>query len=504
MSKSMSLRTKSDDSIAENLQKSAITHLSELRSLISQINSAASSTNDPATLDRLGKLLKSAKQRFSDSRVEQNLATMTAKQLGAIDGWESRENKIIACCGSNRSGKSFVAGTIYAKYLRDDAPDKTEHLCVTTEQRLSAKNQQKMLWENIPHHLFDCKWAGPKNGFGSRNPTVILDPGGRNIVVHFMAQSEFESNIMAFEGLTIETAWVDETITHELLSAVKARLSLSDDGRSLVSSIPGADWYWEIIYNATPEDGVWYELFEPFDNPLMTEKKWADFCKSVPPHERDMRLKGVPAMAGSIVYVEFNDADHVIDPKAVPDDLTYYAGMDIGMDHPTVWLLYGVSRDGKHYVIDEYVSRNKTPEEDVPPIKAILGQKKIANTYTYIDPSCFSLTKANAVTVGRQYANAGLPVIASRRTSDVGEMNQVYEIKEMLRCEELFVSRNCPQLIKEFHTWKYKRDRQNKPLTKDAFEDRNNDALDALRYITTMHPVYSKDGKNNQVRVMNA
>ena len=484
---------------ATELQKKARQDVSELQQVVSQIGSTISSATEPEQIRQLSELLNQAKLRFKNSRIEQNLATLTDKQLGALDGWLCRDNKIIACCGTNRSGKSFVAGTIYSYYLRENAPKNSEHLCVTTEQRLSAKNQQKMLWENIPHHLFDTEWSGPKNGFGTRNPTVVLDKGGRNVVVHFMTQSEFEANMMAFEGLTVETAWIDETITHELLSAVKARLALSDDGRALVSSIPGADWYWEIVYNAKPEDGVWYELFEPFDNPLMTEKKWAEFCRSVPPHERDMRLKGIPAMAGSIVYVEFNDDDHVIEPSEVPDDLSYYAGLDVGMDHPTVWLLYGVSQDGTHYVIDEYVSRNQTPEQDAPHIKAILGNKRLTASYTYVDPAAFQITKANQVSVAQQYTKAGVPVIASRRTSDVGEMNQVYEIKEMLRFNELKVTKNCPHLIKNFHVWKYKRDRQNKPLTKDSFEDRNNDALDALRYITTMHPTYRAKRQRSKI-----
>lgn len=484
---------------ASELQGRATGGLQSLRQAVKEIASALQSETNPGTIKELSELLKEAEQRFQNAQVERNLATLTPKQLKALDGWLDPANKIVACCGTNRSGKSFVAGTIYASYLRDYAPANTEHLCVTTEQRLSAKNQQKMLWENIPHHMFDIKWSGPKNGFGSRNPTVVLDKGERNIVVHFMTQSEYETNMMAFEGLTVETAWIDETITHELLSAVKARLSISDDGRLLVSSIPGADWYWEIIYNAKPEDGVWYELFEPFDNPMMTEKKWAEFCRAVPPHERDIRLKGVPAMAGSIVYVEFNDEDHVVDPSHIPDDLTYYAGLDVGMDHPTVWLLYGVSQAGQHFVIDEYISRNQTPEQDVPGIKAILANRQLATGYTLIDPAAFQVTKANQVSVGEQYRLAGLPVMPSRRTSDVGEMNQVYQIKEMLRCRELVVSKNCHQLIKEFHVWKYKRDRQNKPLAKDSFEDRNNDALDALRYITTMSPTYQSGRAKSKV-----
>ncbi len=473
-------------------QDAARKHLDELADTARKIGEAIASTENPQALKGLKELLKKASEASGRAQIEKNLATLSDRQLEAIGAWDSKEFQTIGCCGTNRSGKSFVASTAYARYLRDEAPPNSEHVCVTVEQRLSAKAQQKMIWDNIPHEMFDTPWTGPRNGFGSRNPVSVLDRDGRNITIYWMTESEFQNNLLAFEAMTLETAWVDEAISQELFSAIKARLTLSDDGRCLVSAIPMAEFFWEVIYNAKPEDLVWYKLFTPQTNPTMTPKKWAELCRAVPAHERDVRLKGVPAMAGSIVYVEFNDADHVVEPKDIPDDMAYYSGLDVGMDHPTVFLLYGVTPGGRHYVIDEYVSRNQTPEQDVPHIKAIVGDKKMAGGYSYVDPSVFHVTKANQVSVGQQYAKAGLPVIRSRRTSDVGEMNQVYQIKEMLRCGELFVSKNCQQLIKEFHTWKYKRDRQNKAMSKDAFEDRNNDALDALRYITTMSPVYKK------------
>jgi hypothetical protein len=485
--------------IGKKVQDEARGHLASLASVARKIGDSLSEATDPEQAKRLGELLKSAKKSYKNAQIEKSISTLTERQLEAVGAWESGEFKTIACCGTNRSGKTFVASAIYARYLRDFAKPNTHHLAVTTEQRLSAKGIQKYLWDLIPHEMFDTKWTGVRNGFSSRNPAVTLDPGGKNIVVSFMTQSEHEANRDAFEGLSIESCFVDESVSHELFSAIKARLTLSDDGRLLVSSIPGMDWYYEIIYHAKPEDGVWYKLFTPQSNPMMTPKKWAELVKAVPAHEREVRLKGVPAMAGSIVYVEFNDEDHVVEPKDIPDDLAYYAGLDVGMDHPTVWLLYGVSKEGKHYVIDEYVSRNQTPEQDAPFIKAMLGNKQLAGGYTYIDPAAFQVTKANQVSVAQQYTKAGIPVISSRRTSDVGEMNQVYEIKEMIRCDELFVSKNCPQLIKEFHVWKYKRDRQNKPLTKDSFEDRNNDALDALRYITTMHPTHKVSSRRAKV-----
>jgi hypothetical protein len=484
----------------KRLQDEARAMLAQMGEAMNAIAEAARKADSPEQLRAVEGLMKRAKAEMADRKIEQNLATLSPLQLEAVGAWELGQYRTIGCCGSNRSGKSFVGGTAYCKYLRDDAPDHSEHLIVTTDQRLSAKNQQKMLWENLPRHLFDTEWTGPKNGFGSRNPVVILDHGGRNIVLHIMTQSEFEANFHAFEGLTIETAWVDESISEELYSAIKTRLTLSNDGRVLISAIPGMAWVYDAVYRAKPEDKVWHKLFEPFTNPLMTAEKLAALERAVPPHERDVRLKGVPAMAGALVYVEFRDDIHVIEPSEIPDDLTWYAGLDVGMDHPTVWLLVGVDRDGRYYVTQEYVSRNTPVEDDVANIKGTLGRKTLRSP-TYIDPAAFQVTKANQVSVAQQYRNHGLPTMRSRQTSQVGETAQVHQIKELLAHEELFVSTNCPQLIREFHVWKYKRDRQNKAMSKDAFEDKNNDALDALRYCLTMRPMYGREPR--KVTVLN-
>ena len=287
--------------ISKERQEEAREYLGNLSETAKKIADAISSSTDPGQIDELKDLLKKAQDAGRRAQVEKNLATLSDRQLEAIGAWESGEFQTIGCCGTNRSGKSFVGGTAYAKYLRDDAPKNSEHVCVTVEQRLSAKSQQKIIWDNIPHEMFDTPWTGPRNGFASRNPVSIIDPGGRNITVYWMTESEFQNNLLAFEAMTLETEWVDEAISQELFAAIKARLTLSDDGRCLVSAIPMAEFFWEVIYNAKPEDLVWYKLFTPQTNPTMTPKKWAELCRSVPAHERDVRLKGVPAMAGSIV-----------------------------------------------------------------------------------------------------------------------------------------------------------------------------------------------------------
>ena len=418
--------------------------------------------------------------------VESWIPRLSEKQLEAYGAFHSHDFALVACAGSNRSGKTAGGGLAYAEYLRDEAPTDTEHLCITTDQRLSRKNQQKLLWDLIPRGMFDVEWSGPKNGFGSINPVVILDrrtkdnPQGRNVVVHFMTQTEYENNSDAFEGLTIETAWIDEAVSHEVFSGVSARCSLSDDGRILVTAIPGADWFHEVIYNAKPEDKVWFRLFEPFDNPTMTEEKWARFASRVPPHERDVRLKGVPAMAGALVYTEFDrrpreDGGHVVRKSDIPDDVVWFAGHDVGMDHPTAVVFFAMDKENRIWVADEYVARNTTIEDDIEQLNLILGDRKL-KIPAVIDPAAFQISKANQLSVAAQYVAQGWPVFKALRTQDYGERAMVYQIKEMFAHGEIMVCEHCTEFIRELSVWKYRRDQRNRPVTAGSpFEDRNND-----------------------------
>ena len=453
----------------------------------------------PEEIAEVQTLLKALELQNSQQAIERTILSLSPKQLRTADAWASRKYKRIGALGSNRSGKTYGGAAAYAQYLRDEAPPNTEHLCVTISSAMSAKGQQKLLWELIPHEMFDVEWTGPKNGFGSKNPIVILDkrtpdnPKGRNVVIYFMTQSQHEDDRNAFEMMTIETVWADESISEELYSAVSARLTTSDDGRMLMTTIPGAEWVHEQVY-INDDPTLWFELYDWTDNPVMTEEKWLNFCKSVPLHERDIRIEGKPAIAGTIVYPEFDRDRHIVPHSFVHADACWYAGMDEGMDHPTAWLLVAINPDGKMVVYDEYISRNQTIEQDVSGIKALAGDKLDKLVWpTVADPAMWQSRKAGMSAM--LYEAAGLELTKGMPTSKFGENQGVAQIKEMLRHDELYVTSSCQHTVRNFALWKYKRDQQNRPLAKDAYEDKNNDALDALRYLITVGPVFKRGGR---------
>lgn len=480
--------------------------LSQIESAASSIKSALSSgDHSDERLYQLHQLLRETERAWNDAAIERMFAQASPKQEKAINAYFQtdpttgmRQFDTVAILGGNRSGKSFCAAPCIARDIRDNAPPDSSILCVTVNSELSAGNQQKLLWDFLPRDKMGrWVWSGPKNGFGSENPTIIYDertpqnPTGRNVTIRFKTQSQYENRLDAFEGFSAWKAWVDESVSQECLAAVRTRVALSDGAQVLISSIPNSEWFADFRREAKTDANTFLIELYPEDNPIMTPEKLRRFLKGLPDHLRALRAQGKPLVEGATVYTEFDDR-HIITHREFKQrtegDVTWYACMDSGMDHPTVWLLCGVSRDGVLYVYDEYTSRNTTPSADAKQILARIGNRKL-RWPTVADPAMWQNRKSGKE--AQQYRESGLSLVKARRTSDWGEDFGVNRIKDMLRNDELFVCDTCTTLIANFYKWKYKRTRTGQVLETDMYEDRNNDALDALRYLVTKNPYYA-------------
>lgn len=416
--------------------------------------------------------------------------------------WDLGEVPIIAAMGSNRSSKSFTGGSVFCKMLRDDAKPGTEYWVVSPNSELSTNSAQKLLWHFLPRSMMGRFSWNEKNGFGSKKPLVILDertdtnPTGRHITIHFKTQSQYDDDKNSFEAVTIEDAWVDESVSVQCFAAVRSRMATSENGRTLITTIPNAEWMYEAIHETEDPDNVYLQEFFLEDNPVMTPEKIARFEATIPEEERAMRVEGKYNFLSGVVYNNFvrepYPDGHLIARSQIPTDIKYFAGLDVGMDHPTVWVLLGIDKNETIYVVDEYRARHSKVSDDVVAIKAILGDKELEYP-TVIDPAAYAVTKASPQAVALQYVNEGLPLLRGLRTASKGEWFGVHKIKALLTDRRLVVCKELKGLLREFALWRYKRDKNNLPYQSDSFEDRNNDGLDALRYILTFNPMYTPE-----------
>ena len=494
--------TSSGDWTTDALRKSSRHKLSKIASLLSETERGLKAATTEKEKREWVKALNDLDVYSKTLGIERRIDMLTDKQMQLVEAWFDDQHAIVAAIGANRSSKTFGLAPAIALDIREVAPPGSLFLCVAKDSAQSARNQQKELWQLLPHHLLDTEWKGEKNGFGSERPMVIYDPGGRHIPILFMTQAQYDDNWRAFEAITAYRAWADESVSDGCFAAIGMRISTSDNAKLGLSSISDEPWIEDLRDRAEVDHSIKLVEFSVADNPVMNDEKMARqrlFASFGGDDLAAMRIEGESLVSGSRVFTEFEKRRHVISAREFIErtkgkdgepDVSWYAGMDCGMDHLTVWLLVAVDREGTKYVVKEYADRNKSPAQDVAGILPLLGDKRLVWP-TVADPAMWQNKKLGMEAM--HYQQAGLPLSPAMRTQQFGEDYGVNILKDHLNGDRLLVCEECKTLIANFYKWRYKRDREGNALGMDKYQDKENDAIDALRYLMTRQPRYAND-----------
>lgn len=138
--------------------------------------------------------------------------------------------------------------------------------------------------------------------------------------------------------------------------------------------------HYTLFLTFTPEEGV-TQVVDHFTNKLepgqaliratwadaehMTPQRQEEYLKQLPPHERDMRSKGIPLMGSGLVFPVKEDAISC-DPIPIPDHWPRIAGIDFGTDHPfaCVWVAWDRDSDTV-YIYDVFKKSRALMAEQV-------------------------------------------------------------------------------------------------------------------------------------------
>jgi hypothetical protein len=97
-----------------------------------------------------------------------------------------------------------------------------------------------------------------------------------------------------------------------------------------------------------------------------------------------------------------------------------------------------------------------------------------------------------APSVADQYAAAGVgPLSGWPYINVMGEHACVQRVKFRLENRQIKVLECCVNTIREFRSWRYKTNRDGKPLATDEYEDSNNHALDCLKGFFAANPTFT-------------
>lgn len=218
---------------------------------------------------------------------------------------------------------------------------------------------------------------------------------------------------------------------------------------------------------------------------------------------RDRFLLGKWAQYEGLVYPMFNHEQHVVRHEEAIEYLyklhrigaqpVWLRGYDHGIAKQSCFLLGYADHFGNAVVLDGFYE----PEKSVPWLaRAIQGieEEHTADPHpVYADPSIFRRSGTIGPTVADQFLQQGVSMQRAANRLEGGIMKIVTYLApvEYRRnpftqnwgSPTLFVSEKCEFLIDEFLTYRWQRD----PVGEFTDEpvDRNNHALDALRYMMT-------------------
>jgi len=219
----------------------------------------------------------------------------------------------------------------------------------------------------IPKHLIvdTTRRAGIPNAISS---ALVRHVSGGNSKLMF---NSYESGKKAWMGDGNNFVHLDEEPPNDIYS--QALRSLMDkDG--------------DLMMTFTPENGIttvvqqYMQDLKPHqyiqtatwaDAPHITPKVAEQYMASFPPHEREMRSKGLPMVGSGLVFAVMEETI-TCDPFAIPEYWRRISGIDFGYDHATAWIDLAIDPDSGCYYVVQAAKINKTV---IPEVASILKKK---------------------------------------------------------------------------------------------------------------------------------
>ena len=292
-----------------------------------------------------------------------------------------------------------------------------------------------------------------------------------------------------FQGTSLDYVWFDEEPPFDIYLECKMRvLDRCGEIFGTMTPLKGLTWVYNTIYlNEKNDNEIWYETMEWADNPFLSKKEIENMTKSLPAEEIESRRYGKFMQNGGMVYSEFDENVHVIEPFDVPVEWQDNISIDPGLHNPLSAHFYAVDYDGNVYVIAEHYQAEKTVEYHAEKIKEIarkLNWKTDSKGFlrAIIDSAARQKTLASEKNVVELFYENG---IFANPQVDKDMFTGISTVKSYLKTADgstrLFIFKNCVNLIREIKNYWW--GDGDLPIKKDDH------ALDELRYYLMTKPL---------------
>lgn len=395
--------------------------------------------------------------------------------------------------GGNRSGKTECGAVEVVWMARGIHPYRTnkENVCGWVVS-VSYEVQRDVAQSKILHYLRPDWIEDVVMHVGSKgNPSMgIVDTIVVRNVFGGLSKIGFKSADQGrekFQGASLDFVWFDEEPPQDIYEECKMRvLDKKGDLFGTMTPLKGLTWVYDEIYlNRYDDKEVYYIQMEWADNPFLDVEEVQSISKGMSEEALRTRRYGQFRSSSGLVYPEFDETIHVIDPFCVPPDWQDTVSIDPGLKNPLSAHFYCVDFDGNVYVVAEHYEAGKDIDYHAEQIKKIADElnwhrNSSGDICALIDSAAGQRTLASSKSVSELFAERGISVntkVNKELFSGISRVRSYF-------CErppKIFIFRSCVNLIREIKSYRW--GGGDTPIKRDDH------AMDELRYYLMSKPV---------------
>ena len=432
-----------------------------------------------------------ARRRASDKLARYNTGRKKHKKQLAFHKCKKRNRWVF---GGNRSGKT-ECGAVEAVWMargchpyRRNRKDVFGWVVSPTMQVQRDVAQKKILSYLRSDQIADIVMvSGRKDNpaAGIVDQIVVKNVLGGTSVIGFKSCDQGRER---FQGSSLDFVWFDEEPPKDIYEECLMRvIDRRGDIFGTMTPLKGLTFVYEEIYmNRGNDPEIWYEFMEWADNPFLSKKEIAALTASMDETTLQSRRYGRFASREGLVYPEFDESVHVIEPFAVPPEWQAGIAIDPGLKNPLSAHWYAVDWDGNVYVVAEHYAAGKDIDFHAAAIRTTcdkLGWKRDGSgrVEALIDSAAGQRTLAASKSVAELFYERGI-YADTRVEKDV--FAGVEQVKSYLRREngapDLYIFSCCVHMIREFKSYFWG--------AGDSPVKRDDHAMDELRYFLMSRP----------------
>ena len=307
-----------------------------------------------------------------------------------------------------------------------------------------------------------------------------------------------------FQGTSLHWVWFDEEPPREIYEECRMRvLDTKGDIWGTMTPLLGLTWVHDEIYlNARKDPEIWHERIAWRDNPFLPREEIERLRSSMSGDEREAREHGRFLAPTGLVYQEFDEAIHVMEPFDVPVEWYAAVSIDPGLVAPLSCHFYACDGDGTVYVIAEHYRAGWTVEQHARRIREMAAEMgwpldKQGRLRAIVDPAVGQRTLSSEKSAAELFYEHGILCDTSVNKNKWSGIQRVKQYLVLREAQDkaayphgkprLFLFATCGEMISEIKTYRWADG--DTPVKKDDH------AMDDLRYFIMSGPRGAKEAK---------